>query len=216
GLSLVHDSLVRIWWESGMRLRPSQQIQRIFQLHVILRIGRYICNGTRTCFVFLAALDMTRQAGLATSNVTAKKLIRQRLFNLDIRRDALALDRGPGRRVIERRCQAQGTVLAERNDRLHRALAEGLRAHNRRPAMILKRTRNDLRRTRRTAIDEDHQRLAVEFISGTRVEARDVLGITATRRDNLSAVKERIRHADRLIKQATRVETKIEDIALQL
>jgi hypothetical protein len=59
-------------------------------------------------------------------------------------------------------------------------------------------------------------RLAVEQVAGTRIEAGHVARVAAAGRDDLAPVQEGIRHIDRLVEQAAGIEPQIQDIALDL
>src|SRR5690606_14761769 len=133
---------------------------------------------------------MAAKIRFAAGDCLALQLLRQWLLDADVRRDALALDRFTRRRVVESSRQAQRAVFAQRNDGLNRALTKGLGADNGCPAMILQRASNDFRRARRTAIDENDDRLTVHQITRLRGEAGDVACFTAARGNNLSAIEE--------------------------
>ena len=99
--------------------------------------------------------------------------------DLDIGRNALGLDRAAGRREIARRGQAQRAVAgAQRDDGLHRALAERARADERGALVILQRAGDDFRGRRRAAIDQDDDRLALGQIARVGVEALRLVGVT--------------------------------------
>src|SRR5690606_29156389 len=134
---------------------------RILQLHVLGWILRNVGDRTRSFLALLFTLDVTLQVGLTTPYSLVLEIVRQRLPDLDVGRDAFALDRFTGRRVVERRGQAQRAILAERDDRLDRTLAERLGADHGRAAMILQRTGHDFGRARRTAVDQHDHWLAV-------------------------------------------------------
>ncbi len=82
--------------------------------------------------------------------------------------------------------------------------------------MILQRTSYDFRRTGRTAIDEHDHRLAISQITLARIEARHILRITTTGRNDFALVEEGIGNSDSLIEQTTRVEAQVKHIALEL
>ena len=160
---------------------------------------------------------MTLERSLALGVVLALQIVRHVLENLDIRLDALGLNRSARRRVIARRRQAQGAVLAKRNDRLHRALAERAGADQRGALVILQRARDDFRGRGRAAVDEDDHRLAVRQIAaGPRIVALRLVGIAPARRDDLAALEEGVDDFDRLIEQAAGIVAQIENVALQL
>ena len=68
-----------------------------------------------------------------------------RFFHDDVGRDALGLDRAPVRREIARGGELDRGAIAEREDGLHRSLAERLRAHYDRALVILQRASHDFR-----------------------------------------------------------------------
>ena len=122
----------------------------------------------------------------------------------------------PGRRVVARRGEADRGVIADRDDGLHRALAEGARAEKRRALVILQRAGHDLRGRSRAAVDQHHETLALGDVAMARIPALGVLGVAAARRDDLALVEEGVADADRLIEQAARIVAQIEHIALEL
>src|SRR5579875_204892 len=73
-------------------------------------------------------------------------------------RDAASLDRTAAGRVVQRRRQPQRAVTVERHYRLHRALAEALRAHDGGPLAILERASHDFGGGRGCTVDENHHR----------------------------------------------------------
>ena len=86
--------------------------------------------------------------------------------------DAFRLDRAARRREITSRGQPQRTVAgAQRDDGLHRALAERPGTDKRRALVVLKRAGDDLRCRRRTAIDQHNNGLALDQLAGTGVKA---------------------------------------------
>ncbi len=84
-----------------------------------------------------------------------------RVLDHDVRLDAQGLDRAAARRVVARRGELDGRVVAERHDGLHRALAERLRAHDLRALVVLQRAGDDLGGGRRAAVHEDDHRNAL-------------------------------------------------------
>ena len=82
--------------------------------------------GLRAGLLFaFVALEMAAQRRLAFGIGLGLQIVRHVLQNLDVRRNALGLDRTAGRREVARRGQPQRAVAgAERNDGLHRAFAE--------------------------------------------------------------------------------------------
>src|SRR5207302_1137219 len=85
---------------------------------------------------------------------------RRLLRNLDddVRRDALAVDRSALRREILRGREPEPRAVGQRNDRLHRALPEGLGAHDDRAAPVLERAGDDLGGRGAPLVHQDHHR----------------------------------------------------------
>src|SRR5439155_6145304 len=136
---------------------------------------------------------------------------------LDIGPNALGLDRAAGRREIPRRGEPQRAVArAEWNDGLYRTLAEGARADDGAPLVVLQRACDDLRSRSRAAVDQHDERLAVDEIAGPGVEALGLLRVAAAGRDDLAPLQKRIRHRDRLIEQSARIIAQVEHVALEL
>ena len=73
-------------------------------------------------------------------------------------RDAERLDRAPAGRVVARGGELDRGVVAQRHDGLHRALAEGLRAHHLGALVVLQRAGDDLRGRGRAAVHQHHHR----------------------------------------------------------
>ncbi len=160
----------------------------------------------------VAILQMAFERSLTLRIVLAFQIVRHVFEHNLIGLDSLGLDRAAGRRVITRRRQAdRAIVLAERYDRLHRSLAEGARADDRRALMILQGACDDFRRRSRAAIDENDERLAFRKIAGARIVALGFIGVAATGRNDLAMIEERVRNRDRLIEQTARVVAQIED-----
>ena len=129
----------------------------------------------------------------------------------------LRLDRAAGRRVVARRGQPERAVaLAERDDGLHRALAERAGADDGRALVVLQRAGDDLGRRGRAAVDQDDDRLALGEVAGAGVEALGLVGVAAAGRDDLALLEEGVGHRDRLIEQAARIVAQVEHEALEL
>src|SRR5262249_6242674 len=95
---------------------------------VVLWIWRNI--GLRAGLLVSFGLEMAAQRGLAARVGARLEFFGDLLQHLDVGRDALRLDRPSGRREIARRGQPQRPIArAERNDGLHRTLADPPRAH---------------------------------------------------------------------------------------
>src|SRR5438128_4664398 len=71
----------------------------------------------------------------------------------DVRRDALAVDRAAVRREVFRGRQPEPRAVREGDDRLHRTLAERLRAEDDRALPVLERPGDDLRRRRAPLVE---------------------------------------------------------------
>src|SRR5205814_7541487 len=107
----------------GVALGAAQQLQGEAERLVVLRIRRHV--GLRTSLLLALRLKVAAQGRLALGIGARFELVRDVLEDLDIGRDALGLDRAAGRREVARRGQPQRAVArAERDDGLHRALAE--------------------------------------------------------------------------------------------
>ena len=141
---------------------------------------------------------------------------RQFLHDLDVRVDALGLDRTAGRREVAGGGQAERAIAAERDDRLHRALAEGPRADDGRAPVILQGAGDDFRGRGRAAIDQHDHRLAVGEVAGVGVVALGLVGVAAAGRDDLAALEEGVGDGDRLVEEAARIVAQVDDVALDL
>ena len=135
----------------------------------------------------------------------------------DIGIDAFALDRAARRRVVARGGEAHRAVVRELDDGLHRAFAEGARAHEHGAMVVLQRAGHDLRGGGRAAVDQHHHREpAGGVLVGCRIEALRALHLAATDRDDLALVDEGVRNRHGLLQQAARVVAEIEHVAQQL
>ena len=159
---------------------------------------------------------MTLEARLALGVVLALQVLGGVLQDLDVGIDALGLDRAARRRVVARGGQADGAVLAERDDGLDRTLAEGARADDGRALVVLEGTGDDLGSRGRTAVDQNDHRLALGEVAGAGVVALRLVGVAAAGRDDLAVLEEGVGDRDRLIEQTAGVVAQIEDEALQL
>ena len=192
-----------------------QKVERGGQLLVVLLVRRDI--GLRTRGVLDAVRQMALERRLALHVFLALEIVGHVLEHLVIGLDALGLDRPSGGRVVARRRQAERAVLAERHDRLNRALAERPGADQRGALVILQRARDDLRRRGRTAVDQHHERLAAgEVAARPRVDSLGFVRRPAAGRHDLALVDEGIDDVDRLVEQAARVVAQIKDVALEL
>ena len=105
---------------------------------------------------------------------------------------------------------------AERNDGLHRALAERARADQRRALVVLQRAGDDFRRRGRAAVDQHDHRLALGQVARMGGAALGFLGIAAAGRDDLAALQEGVGNRDRFFQQAAGIVAQVDDVALQL
>src|SRR5262249_1754912 len=115
-----------------------------------------------------------------------------------------------------RRRELQCAELADRDNGLHRTLAERTAAKQRRALVILQGAGHDFRSGSRAAVDEHDQRLAVGEIARRRVAALGVVRIAAGSGNSFAALKERIGDRYGLIELTAAVVAKINDVALQL
>ena len=99
----------------------------------------------------------------------------------------------------------------QRNDRLHRTLSEGARAHDDGAAVILQRAGDDFGGRGRPAVDQHHDGQAVGVVPGLGVEALRVVGTARTGGYDLAAVEEEIDHLDRLFQQPAGIVAEIEN-----
>ena len=167
--------------------------------------------------VLVAVLQVALERGLALQVVLALELIGHVLQHDDVGLDALGLDRAARRRVVARRGQPQrAIVLAERDDRLHRALAERTGADQRRALVVLQRAGNDLRSRRRAAVDEHHHGLALGNVDRPRIVTLRFIRVPSTRRNDLAALEEGVGDGHRLVEQAAGIVAQIENVALEL
>ena len=107
-------------------------------------------------------------------------------------------------------------MTGQRNDCLDRPLAERPGAENYRAAMILQRTRDDLRCGRRAAIDQDDDRQALGNIARFGVEALAFVRPTRSGRNDLALVQKRIGNPHRLVQQTAGIVPQVQNDAFQL
>src|SRR5579872_603315 len=192
-----------------------QKIDRRDELLVILGVRRDI--GLRALLLVVAVLQMALERGFALRIVLALQIVRHILEDLDVGIDALGLNRAAGWRVVTRRGQPQCAILAERDDRLHRALAEGARADQRRALMILQGAGDDFGGRGGAAVNQHDHRLAMREIgAGPRAVALRLFDVAPARRDDLAAIDESIDDFDRLIEQAAWIVAQIENVAFEI
>src|SRR5262245_62026688 len=149
---LVRDRRLGVRRVGRVLLDAADEIERGVERLVVLRIRRDI--GLRAGLLVASGLEVAAQRSLASRVGAGLELFGHLLQYLDVGRNALRLDRASGRGEVARGCQPQRPIArAERNDGLHRALAERACADDGRAPMILERTRHDFRSRRRAAVD---------------------------------------------------------------
>src|SRR5690606_9470835 len=127
----------------------------------------------------------------------------------------LALNAAATRRVPARGGELERTTVAETEQRLHQALAEGRHPHYRGAVVVLQRTGDDLRGGRTPGVDQHHHRHLGPLLRPLVGEAaRHALGAATGRDDLLFAIEEQVAHRDTLIEQAARIAAQVEDQAL--
>src|SRR5262249_34886024 len=115
----------RAWASLVQDLQTLQEIHRSLELDVLLdQLLRSLVAGRQ------------RRGWFAWSPGCRRHL---RLFDENVRRDALAVNRPPLRREVLRSREAQPAAIGERDDGLHRPLAEGLRAQDHGSPPVLER-----------------------------------------------------------------------------
>src|SRR6516165_10262921 len=215
--SVRQRRLLRVRRERRIGLGAADEFQRHVERLVVLGFGRDV--GLRAALLVAFGLEVAAQRGFALGLDRRPRLylLRNVLEHVDVRRNALGLDRTARRREIARRGQPQGTVAGtERDDGLHRALAERTGAHQGRPPVILQRAGDDLGGRGRAAVDQDDDRLALGEIARLCTETLGLLGVAAAGRDDLAAFEEGIGHRDRLVEQAARIVAQVDHVALYL
>ena len=163
-----------------------------------------------------AALVLQRvvQVGFAVGQVV--DFLVAGLLDQNVRRDAEALDRAAGRRVVARRGQAKGAVVAHRDDGLHRAFAEAAGAEDDGAAMVLQRAGDDLARRGGAAVDQHDQRQAAGHVGAAGVPALALVGVAGAGGDDLAVGDEVVADVDSGIEQAAGVVAQVEDEALEV
>ena len=86
--------------------------------------------------------------------------------HLDVGLDPALLHRATGRGEIARGGEPQRRVLPQRDQRLHRPLAEAALAHDQRAVLVLERARDDLARRGGARIGEHDHGQAVRVVAG--------------------------------------------------
>ena len=135
----------------------------------------------------------------------------------DVRGDALAVDRPALRREVLRGGQPQARSVGQRDDRLHRALAEALGAQHHRAAPVLKRAGHDLGGGGAALVDQHHHREVGEGALGVRGEPHVLVAHAALGVDHqLAGLEELLGHLDRGGQETARVVAQVQDEALDL
>src|SRR6516164_3317191 len=122
--TLVRDRRLGIRRVSRVLLDAADEIERGVERLVVLRIWRDI--GLRAGLLVAFGLEMAAQRSLAARVGARFELFWHLLQHFDVGRDTLGLDGASGRGEVAPGCQPQRAAIAgpERNDGLHRALAE--------------------------------------------------------------------------------------------
>ena len=119
--------------------------------------SRAFSRASSFCSSTLAAHQVLVEVGLAHAQ-GGEHVAFGGLVEHDVGHDALGLDRGAARRVVARGGDLQRGVGGELAHRLHRALAEGLRAHDGGALVVLQGAGDDLAGRGRAFVDQHHQR----------------------------------------------------------
>ena len=136
-------------------------------------------------------------------------------LELDVGRDAAMVDGGAGGRVVERGGELEGAILAERQHRLHRALAEGGAAHERRAVIILEGAGDDLGGRGGAAVHQHHDRRALQRIARRRAHFEFRFGRAALGAHDQARIEKRIRHRHGRFEHAARIVAQVEHQSLQ-
>src|SRR6266404_829687 len=134
---------------------------------------------------------------------------------LDVGDDPSVIDGYSGRCVIKRRGQLDGAVSRQGNDGLYRALAESRASHELRAMVVFERTGDDLRRRRRSAVDEYHDRRAVERVAGRRIHFKCGLRRAPLGGHDDARVEKGIGDRYRRLEHAARIVAQIEHQTLE-
>src|SRR5438552_3914103 len=197
------------------RLDAVQQVGRGLQRLVVLGVRRHV--GLRAGLFVAVGFQMAAQRGLALGVGARLQFVRHVLQHLDVGHDALGLDRLARRGEVARGGEPQRAVAAaERDDGLHRTLAERAGAHQRGPLVILQRAGDDFGGRGRAAIDQHDDRLALGKVARMGGAALGFLSVAAAGRNDLAALQEGVGDGDRFLQQAAGIVSEIDDVALQL
>ena len=173
---------------------------------------------------------MLVEIGLANFQSLIRRWHR-RIFHHDIRLDALGLDGAPVRREVARGGELDRGAVADRQDGLHRALAEGAGAHDDGALVILQGARHDFGGRGRSAVHQHHHRhlfhairqvfqiidlhrTQIVFTAGGQPHL-GVVGTALGIHHQAVGLDESRRHRHRAIEQTARVVAQIEDQPLQ-
>ena len=157
---------------------PLQLVERLRQLEVLggaelgQRLGRLLLLGllllellarflagllAGLVLLLVGAAQVLLQVGLAHAQ-RGEHVALGGFVEPDVGHDALGLDRAAAGRVVARGGDLQRGVGRQRAHGLHRALAEGLRAHDGGALVVLQRAGDDLAGRGRAFVDQHHQR----------------------------------------------------------
>ena len=223
------------------RVPMLEDVDRAIELHVLflfglgaLRAGSLVAlfgPGRRSragrrilVILLLPVLEMMGQIGLVDFRVFVElgALLRQRCdrflgrLDIDVGCDSHRLDRAPGGSVVARRRQPQRRMVVERQNRLHRSFAEGLRAENHRALLILQRARDDFAGARAAAVDQHHHRIVIEILLLVREVFLLLIFLAPLRVDDQPAVEKIVRNLHRLVQQSARIVAQVEHDSLEL
>src|SRR5262245_58570014 len=134
--TLVRDRRLGVRRVGRVLLDAAGEIERGVQRLVVLRIRRDV--GLRAGLLVAFGPEVSAQRRLAARVGARLEFLGYLLQYLDVGRDALRLDGASGRGEVAPGCQPQRPIARpERNDGLHRALAERARADDGRAPVIL-------------------------------------------------------------------------------
>ena len=128
----------------------------------------------------------------------------------------VALDQAAAGRVVVRDGQQQRRAFGERELRLHQALAERVLAQDPGAVVILQRAGDDLRRRRRLAVHQHHDRILLRQRIGLGAEDLLLLGAAAVRHHGLPVPQEAAGQAHGLGHQSAEIVPQIEDQPLHV
>src|SRR6266851_1948517 len=213
--SFVARTLVGGGRRGGIDLDAVEQIGRHLQGLVVLGVRRHV--GLRTGLFVALGFQMAAQRGFALGVGARLQLVGNVLQYFDIGNNAFGLDRFARWREVARGGETQRAVAgAERDDGLHRALAERAGADQRRTLVVLQRAGDDFGGRCRAAVDENDQLLALGQIARMGGAPLGFLGVAATGRDDLATLEEGVGNGHRFFQQAAGIVAQVDDIAFQL